>query len=117
MSNLEAALVARAHRDGHASVMARVRHRRLVDEPLAIVLQQLGAEPFSAGAIGFGTSPLTCTWPWRATRETATSPFGPCSSLRAGSIRGSSASVLRAKWSYVVAASTPSPRRHLKWWY
>src|SRR4051794_7309800 len=57
MTFLYAALVARAHQDGHAYRAAQYRHRRLVAEPLVVVLEQLGAEPFSAGAIGFGTSP------------------------------------------------------------
>jgi hypothetical protein len=54
MTQLEIALAARAFRDGRAKRIARYRHRRLVDKPLAVVLWQLGAEPFSAAAIGFG---------------------------------------------------------------
>lgn len=57
MNQLGAVLAARAHRDGHAYRSASVRHRRLVARPLAIVLQQLGAEPFTAAALGFGRAP------------------------------------------------------------
>ena len=55
-SQLDAALAARAHRDGNALRTASLRHRRLVDSPLAVVLWQLGAEPFSAAAMGYGTT-------------------------------------------------------------
>lgn len=50
------ALAARAHRDGRAVRSALVRHRRLVNNPIALVMWQLGAEPFSAAAIGWGTT-------------------------------------------------------------
>lgn len=56
MDQLQAVLAARAHRDGRALPTARFRHRHLVAAPLAIALWQLGAEPFSAAAIGFGRS-------------------------------------------------------------
>jgi hypothetical protein len=54
MNHLDVALAARAFRDGRAIRKALFRHRRLVDNPLAIVVWQLGAEPFSAAALGFG---------------------------------------------------------------
>jgi hypothetical protein len=54
MNQLEAALAARAFRDGAAKRTAIYRHRRFVAQPLAIVALQLGAEPFSAAALGFG---------------------------------------------------------------
>jgi hypothetical protein len=56
MSHLEAGLAARAHRIGRAYRTAQLRHRRLPTQPLALVLYQLGAEPFTAAAIGYGTS-------------------------------------------------------------
>jgi hypothetical protein len=57
MTHLDIALAARAHRDGHAWRTASLRHRHLVAEPLMLVVWQLGAEPFSAAAVGFGTRP------------------------------------------------------------
>jgi hypothetical protein len=57
MSHLDVALAARAHRDGHAWRTAILRHRHLAAEPLTIVAWQLGAEPFTAAALGFGTGP------------------------------------------------------------
>jgi hypothetical protein len=54
VKQLDIALAARAHRDGRAVRTAAFRHRWLADEPLALVVWQLGAEPFSAAAIGFG---------------------------------------------------------------
>jgi hypothetical protein len=57
MNHLDAALAARAFREGKALRTARLRHRRLIDGPMAIVLWQLGAEPFSAAAVGYGCSP------------------------------------------------------------
>src|SRR5438105_3862330 len=54
MNQLDIALAARSFRDGQAKRTALFRHRRLVSKPLAVVLWQLGAEPFSAAAIGFG---------------------------------------------------------------
>jgi hypothetical protein len=57
MSHLEAALAARAFRSGRACRSAQLRHRRFVARPLAIVLYELGAEPFSAAAISYGTAP------------------------------------------------------------
>jgi hypothetical protein len=56
MSHLDVALAARAHRDGHAWRTASLRHRHLATEPLTVVAWQLGAEPFTAAALGFGTS-------------------------------------------------------------
>src|SRR5437763_852547 len=57
MNPFEVALAARAYRAGRALRTSAFRHRRLADEPLAVVLWQLGAEPFSAAAIGWGTRP------------------------------------------------------------
>jgi hypothetical protein len=55
MNHLDVALAARAYRAGRALRSAAYRHRRLLPEPLAVVLWQLGAEPFSAAAIGWGS--------------------------------------------------------------
>jgi len=41
------------HRSGRALRTAKYRHRRLLPQPLAIVLYQLGAEPFAAATIGW----------------------------------------------------------------
>ncbi len=54
MNALETALAARAFRTGCALRTANYRHRRLVEEPLAVVLWQLGTEIFAAAAIGWG---------------------------------------------------------------
>jgi hypothetical protein len=54
MNHLDAALAARAFRCGRALRSASRRHRRLVPRPLAVVLFQLGAEQFSAAALGWG---------------------------------------------------------------
>ncbi len=54
MNHLDVSLAARAHRSGHALRKAKYLHRRLAAKPLAIVLYQLGAEPFAAAAIGWG---------------------------------------------------------------
>jgi len=54
MSHLNAALAARAYRAGRALRSSAFRHRRLLPRPLAVVVWQLGAEPFSAAAIGWG---------------------------------------------------------------
>jgi len=53
MNQLDIALAARSFRDGRALRSANFRHRRLVDNPLTLVLWQLGGEPFSAAALGF----------------------------------------------------------------
>lgn len=55
MKHLDIALAARVHRGGRAIRTSLFRHRRLVRDPVAIVLWQLGAEPFTAAAIGWGT--------------------------------------------------------------
>jgi hypothetical protein len=57
MSQLDAVLAAMAHQEGRALRSASVRHRRLLADPMAIVLWQLGSEPFSAAAAGFGQQP------------------------------------------------------------
>lgn len=57
MNHLEVTLAARAHRVGRALRSAAVRHRRLRPDPMVVVLWQLGAEPFSAAAIGWGDRP------------------------------------------------------------
>jgi hypothetical protein len=62
VSHLDVALAARAHLDGHAWRTASLRHRHLAAEPLAIVAWQLGAEPFTAAALGFGTGPNDRHW-------------------------------------------------------
>jgi hypothetical protein len=54
MNHLDVALTARAFAAGRAVRSATVRHRRLVPKPIAVVLWQLGAEPFSAAAVGWG---------------------------------------------------------------
>lgn len=61
MNAFEVALASQSYREGHAYPVAQFRHRRLLAEPLAIVLWQLGAEPFTAAAIGFGTAPDSLT--------------------------------------------------------
>src|SRR5262249_47824260 len=57
VKHLDVALAARAHRGGRALRTSAFRHRRLVQEPRSVVLWQLGAEPFTAAAIGWGTRP------------------------------------------------------------
>ena len=54
MSYLDAVLVARARSTGKAQRSATVRHLRLVPKPMAMVLWQLGAEPFTAAAFAWG---------------------------------------------------------------
>ena len=54
MNHLDVALAARAFRSGRALRRARFCHRRLLPEPLTLVLWQLGAEPFAASALGWG---------------------------------------------------------------
>jgi hypothetical protein len=54
VNHLDVALAARAFAAGRAVRSSTVRHRRLVPKPIAVVLWQLGAEPFSAAAIGWG---------------------------------------------------------------
>jgi hypothetical protein len=54
VKHLDVALAARAHRSGRALRTSAFRHRRLVRDPMAVVLWQLGAEPFTAAAIGWG---------------------------------------------------------------
>jgi hypothetical protein len=54
MNHLNVALAARAFRAGRALRTASFRHRRLLPDPLAVVLWQLGAEPFAAAAVGWG---------------------------------------------------------------
>ncbi|WP_338822563.1 hypothetical protein WDM22_00690 [Bradyrhizobium septentrionale] len=53
--SFKALLAARAHREGRAQPSAQYRHRAIAENPLCIVAWQLGAEPFSVGAIAFGT--------------------------------------------------------------
>jgi hypothetical protein len=55
MNQLDVALAARSLCDGKAKRIALFCHRHLTKQPLAIVLWQLGAEPFSAAAIGYGS--------------------------------------------------------------
>jgi hypothetical protein len=54
VKHLDAALACRAHKVGRAIRKSLFRHRRLANKPMAVVLWQLGAEPFSAAAIGWG---------------------------------------------------------------
>ncbi|WP_020473473.1 hypothetical protein [Zavarzinella formosa] len=54
MNHLDVALMARSFTSGRGVRSSLVRHRRLVPKPIAIVLWQLGGEPFSAAAIGWG---------------------------------------------------------------
>lgn len=56
MNHVDAAFTARAFVAGRAIRSSTVRHRRLRPNPMAIVLWQLGAEPFSAAAIRWGDS-------------------------------------------------------------
>jgi hypothetical protein len=53
--SFEAMLAARAHDLGKAQPTALFRHRALAEDPLSIVAWQLGAEPYSVGAIAMGT--------------------------------------------------------------
>jgi hypothetical protein len=53
--SLSALLAARAHGVGRAQSTALFRHRGLAAEPLCIVAWQLGAEPYTVGAIALGT--------------------------------------------------------------
>src|ERR1700722_5755864 len=55
--HLDVYLIAHAHVEGRAQRTALLRHRHLVQTPLALVLWQLGAEPFSAAALGYGSRP------------------------------------------------------------
>jgi hypothetical protein len=57
MNHLDITLAARAHRGGRALRTAKYCHRRLRPRPLAVVLYQLGAEPFAAAALGWGDRP------------------------------------------------------------
>jgi hypothetical protein len=57
MNSLNALLAARSHQSGHGFRSAAFRHRRLMKRPIAIVFWQLGAEPFSAAAFGWGRAP------------------------------------------------------------
>lgn len=54
MSYLDAVLVSESRRAGRAVRSALLRHRRIAERPLAIVLWQLGAEPFTAAAVAWG---------------------------------------------------------------
>jgi hypothetical protein len=56
VNHLDIALAARAFAAARAVRSSTVRHRRLVPKPIGVVLWQLGAEPFSAAAIGWGES-------------------------------------------------------------
>jgi len=57
VNQLSAVLVARSHGEGKAFRTASMLHRRLLPNPIVLVLWQLGAEPFSAAAIGYGQAP------------------------------------------------------------
>jgi hypothetical protein len=53
--SFQAMLAARANKEGRAQPTALFRHRALAEDPLCIVAWQLGAEPYSVGAIALGT--------------------------------------------------------------
>lgn len=53
--SFKALLAVRAHKEGRAQPSAQFRHRAIAENPLCIVAWQLGAEPYSIGAIAFGT--------------------------------------------------------------
>lgn len=55
MNAFTALLTARAHEQGRAQRTAKLRHRAIAKNPLCIAAYQLGAEPYSIGAIAFGT--------------------------------------------------------------
>lgn len=57
MTALDGVLTAWSFRDGVAARRSSVRHRRLQDEPIALVAWHLGGEPFSVAALAYGTSP------------------------------------------------------------
>ena len=59
--SVEMMLAARAHVQGRAQRSASLRHRRLIEDPMAIVFWQLGAELFSAAAVGYGRTPSDLT--------------------------------------------------------
>lgn len=59
MNYVEALLVAEARAAGRAVRSALVRHVHLTADPMAIVLWQLGAEPFTAAAVAWGFGPRT----------------------------------------------------------
>lgn len=52
--SFQAMLAARAHVEGRAQPTALYRHRGLSSDPLCLVAWQLGAEPYSVGAIAIG---------------------------------------------------------------
>jgi hypothetical protein len=56
MNPLEVALAARAYSAGRAQRTSQFCHRRLESAPLAVVLWQMGAEPFAAASVGWGES-------------------------------------------------------------
>ncbi len=62
MNHLDISLASRSHVSGRALRKAKYLHRRLSPQPLAAVLYQLGAEPFSAAAIGWGDHPTRLTF-------------------------------------------------------
>jgi hypothetical protein len=57
VNQLEVLLAARAHAERRAIRSAIYRHRWISANPIVIVPWQLGSEPFSASAIGFGRRP------------------------------------------------------------
>ncbi|MDY3562693.1 hypothetical protein R5W23_004171 [Gemmata sp. JC673] len=57
MNPIDVALAARAFAARRGVPSATVRHRRLSAKPLAVVAWQLGGEPFSVAALGWGDSP------------------------------------------------------------
>jgi hypothetical protein len=56
MSAIEALLAVYSARDGVGYRFGNFRHRRLDDAPIALVVFQLGGEPFSVAALAYGRS-------------------------------------------------------------
>lgn len=61
MNAFDVTLAARAYHEGRAVRSAAVRHRLLIERPLVVSAWQLGAEPFSVAALGWGTRPDVLT--------------------------------------------------------
>ncbi|MBM4292203.1 MAG: hypothetical protein FJ138_12830 [Deltaproteobacteria bacterium] len=74
MSYLHALLISEARRAGRGVRAATARHRHLADNPLALALWQLGAEPFSVAALAWGRGPeeLTLAVPGEPRNRTLT---------------------------------------------
>lgn len=57
MNYLDVLLLAEARQQGRAQRSATLCHRHLTRSPMALALWQLGAEPFTAAAVAWGTGP------------------------------------------------------------